>query len=131
MENESDQFGEEEAVRIAEGIIDRGHYFPGEKPATREQLVAAIVGALKEVATAPQVLVPVDQIEEMYERFKRLTRMGQATIEEWRAMPEAEAKLRRAIFAEAEWGCLLAGNWVSKEGRAKVRARLLIPRSET
>ena len=67
------------------------------------------------------VAVPLSQIEDMYLRFVRLTRMGQASIDEWQAMPKELAELRRGVFRQADFGALHAGNWLPKGLREKLR----------
>lgn len=40
---------EEDIQREANWIYDRGHYFPGKRPATRERIVAEIAKALRAI----------------------------------------------------------------------------------
>lgn len=68
------------------------------------------------------VAVPVVQLEDIYARFLRLTKLGQSEIQEWIAMGEMERSLRRAVFEQSDFGALFAGQWLSKESCAKVRA---------
>jgi hypothetical protein len=76
--------------------------------------------AEKALEGLPFVAVPIDQLADIYGRLKRLTHMGQASIEEWNAMPKAEQTLRHAIFAEADFGALYAGQWLPHEIRDRV-----------
>jgi hypothetical protein len=65
--------------------------------------------ALKDL---PFVAVPIEQLADIYSRFRRLTRMGVATVEEWSAMSKEVADLRHAIFREADFGAVQAGQWL-------------------
>lgn len=69
----------------------------------------------------PYVAVPIDQLASIYKRFLRLTRLGQASIEEWMAMPESEAAIRHAVFDQSDFGAVFAGQWLPRELREEVR----------
>lgn len=77
--------------------------------------------AVKALEGMPYVAVPIEQLADMYKRFKRLTRMGQATVDEWLKMPDSEKALRHAIFREADFGAVFAGQWLPREVRDAVR----------
>ena len=79
----------------------------------------------------PYVAVPIDQLADIYERFLRLTKMGQAAIEEWGAMPKELADLRHAIFGEADFGAVYAGQWLPKDVREQTREKAKTPKPET
>ena len=69
----------------------------------------------------PYAAVPLDQLADIYKRFLRLTRLGQGTIEEWDERGEAETRVRRAVFRQADFGALFAGQWLPKDLREDVR----------
>lgn len=73
----------------------------------------------------PYAAVPLDQLASIYERFLRLTRLGSLTMEEWDGMPEAEVKVRRAIFAQSDFGAVFAGQWLPKDLRDAIRQKSL------
>lgn len=75
----------------------------------------------------PYAAVPLDQLASIYERFIRLTRLGSLPLEQWEGMPEAEAKVRRAIFAQSDFGALFAGQWLPKELRDATRLKAQQP----
>lgn len=72
----------------------------------------------------PFVAVPIDQMASIYERMLRLTKLGQATVDEWIAMPPALAELKHAIFAESDFGAVYAGQWLPRDVRGEVRERV-------
>jgi len=84
--------------------------------------------AVKALEGLPYVAVPIDQLADIYERFKRLTKLGQATIEEWTALPKEAVELKHAIFCEADFGALHAGQWLPKDVRETARQAALTPR---
>jgi hypothetical protein len=86
--------------------------------------------ATKALEGLPYAAIPIDQLASIYERFLRLTRLGQATIEEWDAMPEAEVKVRRAVFAQSDFGAVFAGQWLPKELRLQIREKSKLPEPE-
>lgn len=67
------------------------------------------------------IVVPLDQLAEIYLRLSVLTRMGQATNEEWDAMHPTEKKIRHRIFGEAEFAAMYAGQWLPRDEREKAR----------
>ena len=97
----------DEIVRTLRAKADEDHELH------QQRAVAALEGL-------PFVAVPIDQMADLYKRLKILTRLGQATIEAWTAMPKAEKELRHAIFAEADFGALIAGQWLPRDVRDKV-----------
>ena len=64
--------------------------------------------------------VPVDHLSSIYRALKRLTRLGQASIEEWSSLPKEVADLKHAIFREADFAALYAGQWLPQDERTKV-----------
>lgn len=76
------------------------------------------------------VVVPIDQLASMYERFLRLTKMGQATIEAWQAMPKETADLRHAIFRQSDFGAVYAGQWLPRTTRNEVREKARLARGD-
>lgn len=67
------------------------------------------------------VVIPLSQLQNIYGRFKRLTKMGQAKMKEWEEMPEEVAKLRRQIFGEADFGAVIASRWIPRDIRREER----------
>lgn len=90
---------------------------------TREEARASVEKALVEALDGVS-LVPTDQLVDMYTRFLRLTRMGQAAVGEWLAMPKEIADLRHEIFRQSDFGALFAGQWLPKERRNRARQEL-------
>lgn len=81
---------------------------------------AEIVKSIENPPPKETVLVPVDQLEAIAVALSQLTRLGQARIEEWEAMPKAEAALRHEIFGLAEMPTVFATQWLPKEVRARL-----------
>jgi hypothetical protein len=77
--------------------------------------------ATKALEGLPYVAVPIDQLADIYKRMLRLTRLGQGTIEEWCQRSEAERDLRHAIFEQADFGAVFAGQWLPREKRDEIR----------
>lgn len=77
----------------------------------------------------PFVAVPIEQLTDIYERMLRLVGLGQSKIEEFHTLPKPLMALRRAVFTEADFGAVFAGQWlpphVRKATRDKVRAEEL------
>ena len=71
--------------------------------------------------SADLVVIPVEQLKSMYERFLRLNRLGQASVEEWANMPVDVRHLRHAIFQQSDFGAVYAGQFLPKEIRDAVR----------
>lgn len=63
------------------------------------------------------VAVPIEQLASMYERFMRLAHMGTAEVQAWQAMNPEVKDLRHAIFKQADFGALFAGQWLPREVR--------------
>lgn len=80
--------------------------------------------AVKALEGLPYVAIPIEQLADIYERFCRLTKMGQATIEAWDAMPKEVADLRHEIFRQSDFGAVYSGQWLPKDVRAAVREKL-------
>ncbi len=70
------------------------------------------------------VAVPVEQLVEMYERFCRLTQLGQTNIDDLGKTPKEIMELRSKIFSESDFGAMFAGQWLPKEARNAARERL-------
>ena len=79
---------------------------------------------LREAKITTVAAVPIEQLVEMYERFCRLTRLGQTSVEDFGKVPEEVMSLRHKIFTESDFGALFAGQWLPKEVRAAARERL-------
>lgn len=79
--------------------------------------------AKKALEGLPFVAIPIDQLADIYKSLKRLTKLGQATMDEWMAMPKAEQDLRHAIFAEADFAAVYAGQWLPHDVRDEARAK--------
>lgn len=76
--------------------------------------------AVKALEGMPYIAVPIEQLADIYARFKRLTRLGQRSLDTHDQLsPEVHA-LKRAIFNEADFGAVFAGQWLPKDERAKV-----------
>lgn len=76
----------------------------------------------------PFVAVPIEQLTDIYERMLRLIALGQTALSELDTVPEPVRELRRAVFNEADFGAVYAGQWlpphVRKASRDKVRDEL-------
>lgn len=70
------------------------------------------------------VVIPVEQLKSMYERFLRLNRLGQASVDEWAHMPAEIRHLRHAIFRQSDFGAVYAGQFLPKAIRDAVRERV-------
>ena len=77
--------------------------------------------AVKALEGLPYTAVPTDQLASIYKRFLRLTALGQASVPEWLAMSEAEAEVRHAVFSQADFGAVFAGQWLPRELRQEIR----------
>lgn len=71
--------------------------------------------ALVAIEAAGNRIVPTDQLADIYKRFRRLIHIGQAEVDEWLKMPPGEAAIRHAVFAEADFGALYAGQWLPRD----------------
>ena len=80
--------------------------------------------AEKALEGLPFVAVPIDQLADIYERFLRLTRLGQHTIEEWSSLSDEIRDLKHAIFRQSDFGALYAGQWLPRDVRDAVRDKL-------
>lgn len=61
------------------------------------------------------VPIEIGQLRSIHGRFQRLVKMGQATWEQWEAMSPEMRELRHAIFGEADFGAIFAGQWLPDE----------------
>ncbi len=77
--------------------------------------------AAKALEGLPYAAVPLDQLASIYKRFLRLTALGSLPLSQWDGMPEAEVQVRRAIFAQSDFGAVYAGQWLPKELRQEIR----------
>ena len=78
------------------------------------------------------VVIPLEQLASMYERFLRLNRLGQATVDEWVDMPEAVKAVKHAVFEQSDFGALYAGQFLPKAVRDEVREKVrTLTKSET
>ena len=73
--------------------------------------------AVKALEGLPYIAVPIEQLTDIYARFKRLTRLGQWPLDGYDKMSPEVRELKRAIFNEADFGALYAGQWLPKEVR--------------
>lgn len=83
--------------------------------------------AVKALDGLPYVAVPTDQLVDIYERMLRLIQLGQFTIEEakeYDSLPEPVRALRRAVFAQADFGAVHTGQWLPKDIRKAVYAKV-------
>ena len=69
----------------------------------------------------PYAAVPLDQLADIYKRFLRLLRLGSLPLDEWDGMPENEVEVRRAVFRQADFGAVFAGQWLPRELREDIR----------
>jgi hypothetical protein len=69
----------------------------------------------------PYAAVPLDQLADIYKRFLRLLRLGSLPLDEWNGMPENEVEVRRAVFRQADFGAVFAGQWLPRELREEIR----------
>lgn len=69
----------------------------------------------------PYAAVPLDQLADIYKRFLRLLRLGSLPLDEWDGMPENEVQVRRAVFRQADFGAVFAGQWLPRELRDEMR----------
>jgi hypothetical protein len=83
--------------------------------------------AQKALEGLPFVAVPIDQLADIYERLKRLTALGQSTIDEWLSASEEVRLLKRAVFEQSDFGALYAGQWLPKEVRERIIEKMHIP----
>lgn len=65
----------------------------------------------------PFVAVPIEQLTGIYERMLRLVNLGQSKVEEFHTLPEPLLALRRAVFNEADFGAVFAGQWLPPQVR--------------
>lgn len=77
--------------------------------------------AEKALQGLPYAAVPLAQLADIYKRFLRLTKLGSLPFEQWDGMPEAEVEVRRAIFAQCDFGAVYAGQWLPNDLREEVR----------
>lgn len=75
----------------------------------------------------PFVAVPIEQLESLYERMLRLVQLGQSSIKEIHDLPEPVRKLRLAIFEQADFGAVYAGQWLPPHVRKAVREKVRPP----
>lgn len=68
----------------------------------------------------PYVAVPIDQLADIYERFLRLIPLGQIDIRKWDSVSDDVRELKRAVFRQADFGALHAGQWLPKEVHKQV-----------
>jgi hypothetical protein len=82
-----------------------------------EKAEAALVGM-------PYRAVPTEQLADIYERMLRLVRLGQTNLKQFMDEPEAIRKLRSAVFMQADFGAVHAGQWLPPAMRAEIRERV-------
>lgn len=87
--------------------------------------------AVKALEGLPYVAVPIEQLADIYERFLRLTKLGQAPVDEWASMAPEVAALKHAIFGQSDFGAVYAGQWLPKDVREQVREKAKKPIPET
>jgi hypothetical protein len=67
------------------------------------------------------VAIPASHLADLYSRFLRLNKLGQATVEQWTELPADVAALKNAIFAQSDFGALHSGQWLPSDRRNKAR----------
>lgn len=67
------------------------------------------------------VAIPASHLADLYSRFLRLNKLGQATVEEWVQLPADVAALKHAIFAQSDFGALHSGQWLPNDIQKKAR----------
>lgn len=72
----------------------------------------------------PFVAVPIEQLTSIYERMLRLVMLGQSTLSEVDTLPEPVRKLRHAVFDQADFGAVYAGQWLPREVRQATRDKV-------
>jgi len=70
------------------------------------------------------VRIPIVQLEDIYESLYKLSKLGQATVQEWATMHDSERALRIQIRNALGMSLCLAGNWLSKQSIEDVKNRL-------
>lgn len=110
---EGDKLSPEEKDKAADELIAKSR----ERMEMHERAQKALEGL-------PFVAVPVGQLADVYERMLRLVRLGQSSIEEWTTAPEPMRKLRSAIFRQADFGAVYAGQWLPREVQNSVREKV-------
>lgn len=70
------------------------------------------------------VLVPRQQLKDIYAALCKLTKLGQTNIHELDTTPEAVLALRLEVFRAAEFPSMFAGNWLNHEDKEEVRAMI-------
>lgn len=86
--------------------------------------------AIKALEGMPYIAVPIEQLESLYERMLRLVILGQSTFAEIHTLPEAVRALRRAVFEQADFGAVYAGQWLPPHVRKAVREKVLAEERE-
>lgn len=80
--------------------------------------------AKKSLEGMPYVPVPIDQLADIYERMLRLVNLGQSRLDELDTLPEPVRELRRAVFNQADFGAVYAGQWLPPELRTRTRDKV-------
>lgn len=95
-----------------------------------EKVAEEVLRTLKHRDSIPLLNIPQDQLEDLYERFCRLLDLCRYSIDEWIAMPPAERDMRRAIFEQADFGAVIAGQYLPSSARRKVFEQIRAPHTE-
>lgn len=80
-----------------------------------------VFNAQEKIADPELVVIPVEQLADIYSLLLSLLQLGKATISEWMYMPDGEQKVRHKVFQLADFGAVFAGQWLPKEIRERVR----------
>jgi hypothetical protein len=70
------------------------------------------------------VEIPIVQLEDIYESLYKLSKLGQATVQEWATMHDSERALRVQIRNALDMSLSLAGNWLPKENKKDIKHKL-------
>jgi len=70
------------------------------------------------------VEIPIVQLEDIYESLYKLSKLGQATMQEWATMHDSERALRIQIRNALDMSLCLAGNWLPKENKKDIKDKL-------
>lgn len=104
---------------------------PEEKQKIMDQLLADAAVRRQEhdkaeaaLAGLPYAAVPIDQLADVYARMLRLTKLAQATIEEWSAQPKEVSALKHKIFEQSDFGAVYAGQWLPRDVRDATREQV-------
>lgn len=110
---EGEKLSPEEQEKMAAELMAEGE-------ARREEHDAAI----KALEGMPFIAVPVDQLADIYERMLRLVKMGQSSLDDWSTKPKELMDLRSAVFRQADFGAVYAGQWLPRDIQDAIRKKV-------